>query len=348
MSNNLELKRFEQISLDDPFFDSLKSDYSEFEEWFKSKSKKEAYVLIDKGIIQGFLYLKMEEGPVLDVDPIIKKSQVLKIGTLKINPHGTRLGERFIKKALDHAILNKAEVCYVTIFEKHKSLIDLLLKYGFYRHGTKNSSNGEELVLVKDIVATGDDPLIDFPLIKASTASKYLLSIYPDFHTEMFPDSILNNESFDILEDVSHTNSIHKIYVCAMPVYEAKQGDIIVIYRTSDEKGPAEYRSVATSICVVEEVKSKSDFSNFEDYFNYVNTYSIFDRETLLEWYNKRRSYTIKMTYNAALTKRLTRKLLADEVGLDRKERWSFIELSDEQFMRIVELGEINEGIIVD
>lgn len=348
MSNYLELKRFEQLNLYDPFFDTLKSDYSEFEEWFKKKSEKEAYVLYDEEFIQGFLYLKMEEGPILDVEPILEKKRILKVGTLKIDPHGTRLGEHFIKKALDHAIIYKAEACYVTIFERHKSLLELLLKYGFYKHGVKQSSNGEELVLVKDMVSTGDDTLKDYPIINTRSAKKFMLAIYPDYHTNMFPDSILKNESFDILEDVSHTNSIHKIYVTGMPVYQAERGDIIVIYRTNDHKGHAEYRSVATSICVVEEVNSKNDFTDFDDYYSYANTYSIFDRKTLLQWYNKSRSYTIKMTYNAALTKKLTRKLLAEEVGLNRGERWSFKELSNEQFGKILELGEINEGIVVD
>lgn len=54
------------------------------------------------------------------------------------------------------------------------------------------------------------------------------------------------------------------------------------------------------------------------------------------------------MTYNAALNKRLTRKVLADDVGLSRAERWSFIQLTDNQFDRIVELGEVNESLIID
>ena len=36
---------------------------------------------------------------------------------------------------------------------------------------------------------------------------------------------------------------------------QMNRGDLIVIYRTSDKLGPADYRSVVTSVCVVEEVK---------------------------------------------------------------------------------------------
>lgn len=83
------------------------------------------------------------------------------------------------------------------------------------------------------------------------------MSIYPDYHTRMLPDSILNNESHDLIQDVSHTNSIHKIYLCAMEgTSNFKPGDIIVTYRTTDRQGPARYRSVITSVCVVEEYKT--------------------------------------------------------------------------------------------
>ncbi|WP_366924188.1 hypothetical protein MFMK1_001146 [Metallumcola ferriviriculae] len=348
MSDYLELRKFGELNLEEQFFDSLKEDYPGFEGWFLTRLDKQAYVYFEEEFIQGFLYLKLEEGPVRDVTPNISNEKVLKIGTCKINPHGTRLGERFIKKALDYAIVNGVEVCYVTIFEKHKALIELLMRYGFYHYGIKETENGQELVLVKDMEAIRDDVLLDYPLISQETQKKYLLAIYPKYHTKMFPDSILKTETFDILEDVSYTNSIHKIYVCSMPVYMCNPGDIIVIYRTSDGKGHAEYRSVATSICVVEEVYSKDDFRDFDEFFKYANTYSIFDRDGLRPWFKKKECYTIRMTYNAALTKRLIRKNLSDTVGLDRTDRWSFLELSDEQFEKIIKLGKVNRNIFVD
>ncbi len=56
-------------------------------------------------------------------------------------------------------------------------------------------------------------------------------------------------------------------------------GDILVIYRTNDGQGPAYYRSVATSICVVEEVKRPSDFKNLNEFIKYTNAYSILMRK---------------------------------------------------------------------
>lgn len=347
MRRYLKLKKFEDLDLDDSFFDTLKEDYEGFESWFKMKSQKKAYVLEDNGI-QGFLYLKLENGLINDVTPVIEANKILKIGTFKVNPHGTRLGERFIKKALDHATDKKVDVCYVTIFKKHIALVDLLKKYGFLKYGVKRTSNGEELVLLKELYTSRNNILLDYPKIMLKDSQKYLLAIYPDYHTKMFPDSILNNESFDILDDVSHTNSIHKIYVCSMPVDVLNRGDIVVIYRTGDDQGPAEYRSVATSLCVIEEVRSKETFENFDDFYEYSNAYSIFDRDDLNLWYNRKKCYTIKMTYNAAFRKRLIRKKLADEVGLSRNKRWSILRLSDEQFNLVLEKGDVDESLIID
>lgn len=348
MSNYLQLKKFCEINLNDPFFDSLKADYTEFPKWFISKSDNFAYILEDSKGLLGFLYIKTEIGSITDMSPHLNVNKALKIGTFKIDPHQTRLGERFIKKSLDHAIIENVDACYVTVFSKHAALLNLFKKYGFKEYGSKTSLNGTEIVLVKFFNNFESNLLLDYPMISSINSKKYLLAIYPEYHSKMFPDSLLNNETYDILEDVSFTNSIHKIYVCGMPVGKLNRGDIVIIYRTGDKVSPAEYRAVATSICVIEEVKDKNDFNNFEEFFTYSNAYSIFDRQKLEQRYNRKRCYAIKMTYNAALRKRLTRHILADEIGISRAPRWSFLSLNDLQFERILEKGDVNEGIIID
>jgi L-amino acid N-acyltransferase YncA len=133
MSNYLKVRKFSEIDINDPFFDSLKSDYAGFEDWFSRKAEKKAYILEDNGV-QGFLYFKKENGVVDDVNPRIIADDILKIGTIKVNPHGTRLGERFIKKAFDHAVKFNSDIVYVTVFKKHQALVNLFLKYGFKKH----------------------------------------------------------------------------------------------------------------------------------------------------------------------------------------------------------------------
>jgi len=197
-------KAFADVNLEDPFFDSLKASYEEFEEWFHRKHDEEAYLLEDSGSVQAFLYLKVEEGAVTDViPPLPGPTKRVKIGTFKVNPHGTRLGERCVKKALDYALSEGAVQLYVTVFAKHRALINLLERYGFKIYGKKVTRNGCELVLVKSLETLQGDVVLDYPLVDARGVRKYLLAIYPQYHTNLFPDSILNSEPFDVIDDRS-------------------------------------------------------------------------------------------------------------------------------------------------
>lgn len=352
--DSLRYQKFTDFSHDDKFFDSLKTDYKEFPDWLEKKSVagESAYVLYDDdNNIEGFMYLK-ENDDAQDISPHLPEGKHLKIGTFKFESKGTLRGQRFLKKAFDHAISSRSDDIYVTIFEKHEHLIKLFQAYGFYKHGEKETINGKEFVYARSMKEVNGDVLLDYPLIIPSDARKFLLAIYPEFHTRLFPDSILVTESPDMLQDVSHANSIHKIYICGMrSVTGMKRGDIIVIYRTGDGNGPAYYRAVASSVCVVENIRHMDDFPDEESFIKYCSKFSVFSEEELSEYYSTRTyPYVVRFTYNLALPKRPNRASLIEHVGLNgtRGFRWSHFELSDEQFSKILELGRIDESFIVD
>ena len=347
--NNINCKKFGEIDINDKFFDSLKEDYSVFTEWFEKKENNNAFVQYNSnGTLDGFLYLKIEKDVVDDVFPQIKAKKILKVGTFKINAHGTKMGEQFIKVITDIAISEDVDICYVTIFKKHSNLINLIERFGFKEYGKKYTDGKEETVYLKNMRGIVDDILLDYPIISNKNVKKYLLSVYPRYHSVMFPDSILKTENKDIIKDISYTNSIHKIYVCSMSgVKKLKYGDIIVIYRTKDGGKAAEYSSVATSICVVEEVRTQYEFNNFEDFYKYSSQYSVFDKNDLKKWYDKGGCIAIKMTYNVALNKRITRHDLIEEVGIDRESNyWGFVDLTDGQFEKIIHYGKVNPRIL--
>jgi hypothetical protein len=275
----------------------------------------------------------------------------LKVGTMKIDAHGTKLGERFVKKIFDHAIAQKVDAAYVTAFAKHEALLTLLKKYGFIEHSKKNGPNGEELVLVKTFRESVGDLLLDYPKISIDKTKQYLLAIYPEYHTKFLPDSKLNNESFDILEDVSHANSIHKIYISGLgSTSKLARGDLLLMYRTTDIPGRARFRSVATSVGVVEEVRRIGSFETEKQFLDYVRPYSVFKISELSEMYaTKKRHNAIRFTYNVALVKRIIRGRLLDEVKLPGPpRRWDFVKLTQEQFGHVMQLGEVNEGYFVN
>ncbi|MGL5597931.1 MAG: hypothetical protein ACRDDA_07375 [Aeromonas sp.] len=349
---NLIYQNFNAINHADEFFDSLKDDYAEFTCWLEKKSieGESAYVLYDDAMnIDGFMYLKIEEC-VDDIEPILPKGRHLKIGTFKFHSKGSLRGQRFIKKILDYAIREHADDIYVTVFARHDYLIDLFEQYGFTLHGTKETNNGIEFVYVRKLGVMTDNALHNYPYISTSSNKKYLLAIYPDFHTRLFPDSILNNESTDIVEDVSYTNSIHKIYLCAMSdIMDSEPGDLLVIYRTSDIPGSARYRSVATSICVIEDVKNICEFSSLDCFLRYCEKFSVFQKDELVRMFHtKKYQYIIRFSYNVSLPKRPTRGTLIDSVGLNEQNRWGFMKLTNRQFMKIVELGGVDESVIIN
>lgn len=335
---------FAEINLQDPFFQSLRADYPGFDEWFERKSNQDAFVQYVDNQLAGFLYLKMEKNCVEDVMPPIYADRILKIGTFKIDAHGTKMGEQFIKIIMDYASNEKADICYVTIYQKHQSLINLVEQFGFKLYGTKGEGKYTENVYLKQMNIITGDIKKDFPLIDYGAARKYLLSIYPKYHSVMFPDSILTTENKNIITDVSYTNSIQKVYVCSIGQVETlKYGDIVIIYRTAEYGRSAEYSAVATSVCVVEEVKRQDEFASFEEFYTYVSKYSVFDKNDLRSWFNRGGCKAVKMTYNAAMKKRIVRHDLIEEIGLERNQYWGFFELTDEQFQKIVSRGEVNK-----
>lgn len=125
-------------------------------------------------------------------------------------------------------------------------------------------------MMVKDMRVVERNVLEDYPRMRTAGRRKWLLGIYPKWHTPLFSDSILKNESYDMVQSCTPTNGIYKIYIswnseCA----QMMQGDLVVIYRSSNEPGRAWYRSVVSTICTVYETKKWWDFKDEEEYIDY-------------------------------------------------------------------------------
>ena len=89
------------------------------------------------------------------------------------------------------------------------------------------------------------------------------------------------------------------------------------------------------------------DFNTVEEFLTYTNFYSIFDSEELKKWCQQRNCYILKMTYNIALTKRVTNGYLVDELKMS-PNYWGFFQLTDEQFDAILKKGEVDESVIIN
>ncbi|OEF21055.1 acetyltransferase [Vibrio splendidus 5S-101] len=350
---NLIFQTFSEINLNDPFFDSLKADYSEFSIWFNKKSENRALVLYNSsGTIEGFLYCKFESGPGDDTTPLLPNTNHMKVGTFKFNPMQTRRGDRYLKKIFDYALSSDSAVedIYVTVFgQKHQYLANLFQRYGFEHYATKTTPNGVEDVLLRSLSKRNNDVDKDYPFVPTKGNNKFLLGIRADFHTKLFPDSRLFTESPNIVRDISHSNSIHKIYICSMDgVLQFRRGDSIIIYRMGDGQGAAEYRAVATSLCVVENVHHISTYKNENDFVNSCIKFSVFSDYELRKIYRDGRyQYIINFTYNVALPKRPIRKSLIEDAGLNRNGYWGVMPLSDQQFNDVIRLSELDPKFLI-
>lgn len=350
---NIEYKLFGDINLQDTFFDSLRQDYQGFDSWYNKKASQgeKAYILYEENELVCFLYLK-EENPIDNIDitpPLDPTKAWIKVGTFKVVPHKTKLGERLIKRMFDFAISKNIFNLYLTTFPKQEPLINLLTHYGFEQYGKK----GDELVLVKNIATNLNemkkDICLDYPSINTKNISKYILGIYPQYHTGMFSDSILKTENFNILQDSSEANGIHKVYIAKIQGIEnLKKGDLIIIYRTKDEKASnANYSSVATSLCVVEEYRHISSFTE-EEFIEYCKPHNIFTEAQLKQYYKARQfPKIIKMTYNVSFKKRVILDTLRGIVKRESEPYWGFVSLNDDEFQQILKAGEVNESIII-
>lgn len=124
------------LDIEDTIFDSVKKDYEEFEDWFEkiSKDGRKCWVYYrNGGSIGAILIYKFEEEPI-DAKPSLPKKRRLKLSTFKVTYVGNKIGELYIKSAIDISIRNDISEIYLTQFTKPEDrLVGLISEYGFYK-----------------------------------------------------------------------------------------------------------------------------------------------------------------------------------------------------------------------
>ena len=109
------------LKITDPFFESLKVEYPSFENWFNRKSRdgEKAWVYLRENNTLGAFLLLKEENETIELKvKSLPKTERIKISTLKVAEQGYKIGELFIKIAIEHAISKSIEEIYLTHFEK--------------------------------------------------------------------------------------------------------------------------------------------------------------------------------------------------------------------------------------
>lgn len=244
---------FDELSLKDPFFDSLKRDYPKFPIWFEKKQSSGAIanILRVNNAIGAFLYLKDAENEAINlIEQTLPAEPRIKIGTLKMDTtiRGKRLGEGAIGIALWHWLRSTENQIYVTVFDKHDSLVNILSKFGFKMMGHVLDT-GELLMLKDKRDIDYSTPFTSYPYIDPDFNFAGIIVVDEGYHDKLFPYSELAHVSYqtDILSDVAG-NGVTKMYVSSAYTGGYEPGEPVLIYRKSTTKLPASFHSAVTSI----------------------------------------------------------------------------------------------------
>lgn len=355
MLEKLQWKSFSEVDLKDCFFDSLRVDYPGFDAWYAKKAdeNEKALVFINNTGVHAFLYLKEESETIETTDGIIPSCPRIKIGTLKLDDTigGQRLGEGVIGVALWRWQETRRQQIYVTIFEKHKNLVEMFQKFGFTQWGVKTDG---ELILGRDR-ATIDysDAFTAFPFVSPLTKKAGILPICDSFHDRLFPYSETKYTPNEV-EELTAGNGIAKVYIgTPYSITHYSKGDIVGIYRKYTGDGSRGNKSAITSFCVITKVTVvKQDYRTvmpYETYIKEAGNKTVFSKEELNDMFKSRNVVMIEMTYNGFFDKSssVTYNQLKNE-GLFEKHPYE-IDYSVEQMKKILVMGKKDvKNIIVD
>lgn len=227
-------------------------------------------------------------------------------------------------------------------------MVSLLEEWGFKYWGTKNTTNGIENVYVRDFSKTIlENPRECFPFIDRKSRV-FINPIWPDYHTELFPDSILNNESpQDYIENEPHRNALKKVYISRSYTRDLKPGDIILFYRTGGR-----FVGVLSTIGVVENVIL--NISNEEDFIRLCRKRSVFDDNELKKWWNYNRysrPFIVNFLYVDSFPKPKINLDKLIELGIIKSINdvpRGFVQIEKTKFEEFLKEAKANESYIVD
>jgi len=265
---NLANKPLHQINLQDPFFDSLRNDYDGFDEWFRKSAAegRSAWINMeeDTHTINAILIYKSEHSETITTDHKTLPNNSLKISTFKVAEkiRGRKIGELLFKTVFEYAYKNGYSWVYLTVHpDKHAFLKDMCIDLGFYEYGIDYKSQRDQVLVkqigIQDKTATVEQPFEFYrkysPALLCEKSKKYIIPIQKQYHQVLFPDNQKTANLF--LDNNPPGNTLKKAYLSHAPLKTMAKGDIILFYRTGDEKR-------ITTLAVVEDYFISQD-SNY-------------------------------------------------------------------------------------
>ncbi|MDQ0477097.1 hypothetical protein QF004_001619 [Chryseobacterium sp. MDT2-18] len=281
---------------DDVFFDSLREDYGKefFNSWLTKCAEKnrKCYTLQVENELRAILIYNIENPKDHQLKGVY--NDVVKICTLKVadTVFGIKLGELFINKMFEYCIEQRINHLYLTVYEKQIHLIDLLIKFGFYKEVFINKQGLEEIQMIKSLdktkITSNENSTTIHPFYFDEKAiSKFVIPIRPEYYSNLFKDGKLRqptlfDDSFESVNEIQG-NTIIKAYISSSRMVNLKKGDILFFYASQKDK-------VIEPIGILEDIKI---IDNFEDLWKLVNKKTVFSQSELENMINEKKKLNV-------------------------------------------------------
>ena len=227
-----------QLDGNDPIFESLRKDYKGFDFWLNKcrEEHRNAWLIRGAAGIDGIAIIKQDE-PFSELN---LTGKTLKLCTFKIaeNASGFRLGELLLKTIFGFAKENHYDYIYLTVFDKHGQLLNLLEAFGF--QAVPGRSEIGELIYIKYMTFAPEDidqldPLsfnIKFGpfAISPNNPVNYVIPIKPMYHELLFPEIELSRLRRLFTGSFPFGNSIRKAFLTKSNISLLKRGANILFY----------------------------------------------------------------------------------------------------------------------
>lgn len=226
----------------DPIFESLRIEYSDFDSWFQKcrREHRQAWVIDGPdGSLAGLCLVKRENEL-----PSGITGKALKISMFKVSEvfSGFRFGELLLKAVFEYAWLNRHDWLFITVFEKHGLLIDLLQEFGFTILPIRSELG--ELILTKPLnpdapPSDGLDPLeyhIRYgPHLFRTDVAWYIIPILPRYSGALFPESTRQTGLYP--GSTAFGNAIRKAYLSNSKIRSVPKGALLLFYQSRADRG---------------------------------------------------------------------------------------------------------------
>jgi L-amino acid N-acyltransferase YncA len=270
----VDSRQLHSVDLQDPIFSSLRDDYAGFDQWFRTAARagRQGWVVSGTdGNYAGICFLKPDD------DEYRLGGKVLKLSTFKVatENQGNRYGELLLKTLFDYVRLNSYLSVWVTVFEKHASLIALLEQFGFERLNERSPL--DEAVYAKSFRTQGvDTSTLDSlslhvrygpPCARITAGTTFVIPIQPHFHQMLFPDFPDPVQPLFQSAPGPFGNALRKAYLCNSSISQIAPGSTLLFYRSRD------LRSV-TTVGVVDRVMRSANASQIIRFVGQRTVYS--------------------------------------------------------------------------